>query len=139
MPVLLRALLLTVPRFILILAMVIGLSHLDVSPLPEWTVAVSAYAMHFLITFGFAFWAMRKTFPTWGVVCLVTAIFLIFGVAWEVGLYMWMTQTSFSEVVSGFSRESFYLLCIYTVAALLAGAYVRQTRVSQVVNDSLSA
>ena len=76
MPLFLRAILLTVPRFIVILSLVSGLNRLDVSPLPEWTIAVSAYALHFLITFFFGYWAMRKIMPSWGQVLMVTGIFL---------------------------------------------------------------
>lgn len=139
MPVLLRAFLLTVPRFIVILAMVIGLNRLDVSPLPEWTVAVSAYTLHFLVTFLFALWAMHGRFPRWGQVFAVVAMFLVFGVMWEVGLYTWMTHASFREVIAGFNRGSFSLLCVYALATFLAGAYVRQSRVSHAADDSLRA
>ena len=135
MPLFLRAILLTVPRFIVILALVIGLNHLDVSPLPEWTIAITAYALHFLITFLFGYWAMRNIMPSLGQVFMVAGIFLLFGVLWEVGLYTWMTQSTFTDVLSGFSRESLWLLCIYAVATLLSGAYARQARVSLVSSD----
>ncbi len=138
MPLFLRTILLTVPRFIVILALVIGLNHLDVSPLPEWTIAITAYALHFLITFLFGYWAMRTIMPSWAQVTMVTVLFLVFGVLWEVGLYAWMTQSTLQDVLSGFSRESLWLLCLYTIATLSAGAYTRQRRVLLVSDDMRS-
>ncbi len=125
----LRAIFLTIPRFIVILVAIIGLNHLDVAPLPDWTLVVASYAVHFLVTFIFAWWALRKVFPSWKQVGLVASIFLVFGVGWEVGLYAWMAQATWSEVLNGFSRESGILFVIYVLATFAAGALVRDRRV----------
>lgn len=138
MPLFLRAALFTVPRFIAILGMVIGLNRLDVSPLPEWTVALLAYVLHFVITFLFALWVMRKQAPSWGDVIGVAVTFLLVGVMWEIGLYAWMTGTGISEIVGGFTSSSLYLLVIYAIAVGLAGAYKRQTNVQEKTPEGLN-
>jgi len=125
MPLFLRAFLITVPRFILIIGMVIGLNRLDVSPLPEWVVAILAYLLHFLITFVCALWAMRGAGRSWGQIFGVAGIFLIIGTCWEMGLYAWMTSSSVWEMVQSLGRQSVYLLLLYFVAILCAGAYNR--------------
>ncbi len=137
MSLFLRALLFTFPRFLAILAAVIGLNHLEVSPLPEWTLSAAAYVAHFLITFFFAYGAMRKIFPSWAQIITVTLLFLVGGISWEVGLSAWMTQANVGEILNGFSSESGILVCLYVAAGILAGVCVRQRRLRTVITDPL--
>lgn len=125
MPLFLRTFLVTVPRFILIIGMVIGLNRLDVSPLPESVVGILAYLLHFLITFLCALWAMRGAGRSWGQIFGVAGVFLVVGTGWEMGLYAWMTKSSIWEMVQNLGLQSLYLLVIYFVAVLCAGAYNR--------------
>lgn len=126
MPLALRAALLTVPRFILILGMVLALNRFDPSPLPVWTTAVLAYVLHFIITFLFGLWAMRGRAPTGFQIGVVTTVFLVVGVVWEAGLYVWMTKAKVLEVFSQLDDKSFVLLVIYAIATILAGLYTQK-------------
>lgn len=125
MPLFLRAILITVPRFILIVGMVIGLNRLDISPLPEWGITVLAYVLHFLITFLCGLWALRGEARSWAQIVGVAAMFLVVGTLWEMGLYAWMTDSGLWEMIKNLGRQSVYLLAMYFVAVLLAGAYNR--------------
>ncbi len=138
MPLLLRAFLFTVPRFILILAMVIALNRFDPTPLPQWTVAVLAYFLHFIITFLFGLWTMRGRVLTWLQVGMVTGIFLVVGLLWEIGLYLWMTKASVLEVGSQLNAKSLILLGIYAIAVFAAGAYRRKQVLSASLPEGLT-
>ncbi|MBP6945228.1 hypothetical protein KBD61_05570 [Patescibacteria group bacterium] len=139
MPLVLRAILLTVPRFILILAMVLGLNRFDPSPLPEWTVAVLAYVLHFVITFVFGLWTMRGRIPTAKQIGLVTVITLVFGVVWEMGLYIWMTSASLTDIFTQFNAKSLVLLVMYALATILAGLYTQKKNRQAQMPEGLSA
>ncbi len=139
MPLVLRAILLTIPRFILILAMVLGLNRFDPSPLPEWTVAVLAYILHFVITFLFGLWTMRGRVPTAKQIGMVTVIVLFFGVVWEMGLYIWMTSASIADIFTQFNAKSLVLLVIYAVAIILAGLYTQKKNRQAQMPEGLSA
>lgn len=139
MPLILRAILLTIPRFILILAMVLGLNRFDPSPLPEWTVAVLAYVLHFVITFIFGLWTMRGRVPTAKQIGWVTLVVLIFGVVWEMGLYIWMTSASVTDIFTQLNTKSLVLLALYAVATILAGLYTQKKNRQAQMPEGLSA
>ncbi len=78
-------------RLMLTYAGLVGLLHLDVRPLPLWTLDVLTYLLQFAVTYLVAWWVMKQRASSWKHALIVFATFLVFGMLLETGLALALT------------------------------------------------
>lgn len=121
----LRLLGMTLLRYLSLVALVIFVRNFEVSPLPEWTLLVFAYLMHFLITMGYAYWAFRHRLVSAGRVAAVCVFFIILGTILEAWLYLLIIQGDRRDIWANYSWRSLPLVIIY-LAAIGAAVFLRK-------------
>jgi Kef-type K+ transport system membrane component KefB len=142
MMLLLRSLLIAIPRFLAIIGVLTALQYLDVSPLPEWTLIAFAYLLHFVLTFLSAKWAFGKRLPRWQDALTVALVFIVFGTALEAGLfqliqYMFLTRADFRDLTKNYSWQSLYIVALYVIAVFAAAYYTKRHHVKEHLPEGL--
>ena len=133
-----RAFFITIVRFIVILAVMMALGYLDVSPLPDWTLFAFAYLLHFALTYLFARWAFGRRSPRLKQTLTVFLTFLIFGTGLEVVIYF-TGGGQLKDLLSHYTWQSLYLILIYAAAVWLAAYRSRRVRVKQELPEGLES
>lgn len=135
----LRAFILTILRFAVILAMVLAVENFDFSPLPVWTAVVLVYLLHFAITYAFGLWTFRGLAPSQNQIIIVAAEFLVFGTLWEALFYLFASQGTWRDLAANYHWQSLYIIAIYLAAVLLAGYRMRRKHIKATLPEGLEA
>lgn len=129
----LRAVFITVLRFLVITALLTSLYYLDTSPLPQVpTILVLSYLIHIFVTLAFAKWVFGHRDITWKQVGMVAAVFVILGTILEAGLSTLITGASIWGSLTRYNLQSLIIVVLYVAMVFLAGwhtRYVVQKRV----------
>ena len=133
----LRALLLTIPRFIVLLGLLLALENFDVSPFPIWTLTVTAYLIHFFVTYFFAIWTFGKRVPQWSHALTVVLTFVIFGTSLEAGVFLISQKGDVSDLWRNYHWQSLYIIFVYAIAIFLAMYRVRHKRVREALPEGM--
>ncbi len=134
-----RALFFTILRFLILIAVLSALQNVEVSPLPNWTLILAAYLVHFLITYLFAVWSFGKRIPRWPQALLVALIFIIFGTMLEAGLFIFSRHGSLSGLIENYHWQSLYLITVYVLAVFLAAYRVRRKHVHEALPEGMES
>ena len=123
MKLFLRAVVLTVLRFIALLILLIFVQNFEVSPLPDWTLVAFAYLMDLIITYLFARWVFRKQDVNWPGVATVAAVFVVGQMLLEAGLQYFIspTTTTWLGLLTSYTWQSLLVIGAYLVAVFVAG------------------
>lgn len=117
----------TLLRYVAILILVLFVQNFEVSPLPEWTLTLFAYVMHFLITMGLTYWLFRRRLMTIGRIIAVAVAFIILTTMLETWLYLLIIQGDSRDIWANFSWRSLPLVFTY-LAAIGAAIAVRRRK-----------
>ncbi len=106
----------TILRYLAILILVLFVQNFEVSPLPEWTLVLFAYVMHFVITMGCTYWLFRRRLTTVGRIVATGVAFIIVSTMLETWLYLLIIQGDIRDVWANFSWRSLPLVVTYILA-----------------------
>jgi len=119
---LVRALIASVPRFLIIMALLNAVLYFETSPLPEaLTYLVLAYLIHFGATYLAGAWIFAKHRPEWLEIGAITLFVLVFGTFLEIAAYVSIFKRSWSIAFSSYTWESLIVILVYAAAVVLAG------------------
>ncbi|MDO8618218.1 MAG: hypothetical protein Q7N87_05035 [Candidatus Uhrbacteria bacterium] len=135
----LRALLLTIPRFLILIAVLSALQNIEVSPLPNWTLILVAYLLHFLITYLFAVWSFGKRIPRWHHGLMVALIFVVFGTALEGGLFVYSQGGRFTNLLENYRWQSLYIVVLYALAVFFAAYRVKRKQIHEALPEGMES
>lgn len=132
-----RALLVSVPRFLLLMGFLAGLQWVEWSPLPAWTGVVLAYALHFSLTYLAARWVFARHSPTshdvWATAIILVAMELLLeGLA-----LMLFMRADLSDVLRQYGWVSLVIIAMYVLATVGAAARATRVHVKQVMPEGL--
>jgi len=133
-----RAFFITIVRFAVILAVMMALGYLDVSPLPEWTLFGFAYLLHFSFTYFFARWAFGRRAPRLKQTLIVYLTFIIFGTGLEIVIYF-TGGGELKNLYRQYTWQSLYLVLIYAAAVWLAAYRSRRLHVKANLPEGLES
>lgn len=135
-----RVLYITLVRFFVLTALLTSLLYFDASPLPQdATIVALSYLLHALVTFLFARWVFAKrTSPTWAEAGIVSAIFVIVGTLFELGLRIAITGSSLISALKNFTWQSLLIVIIYVLAVYAAAWQTRVRRARRTHTEGLS-
>lgn len=112
-------------RLMLTYAGLVGLLHLDVKPLPLWTLDVLTYLLQFATTYLLAWWVMRRRATSWKHALIVFATFLVFGIVLETGLALALTGPQPGLFLQLVSPGNLILYAVSAVSVAVAFFQVR--------------
>ena len=115
-----RTTLISIARFVAILALVIFTQHFEVSPLPEWTLMLFAYLMQTLITYAAAIRVFRKRTPGTRETVVVIALFVFLELFYETVLFLYLTGYDWAGLPSNFRWPTLALSVLYVLATVAA-------------------
>lgn len=116
----LRALLFSIPRFLIIIIALFGIDRFDFSPLPVWTALAVSYAVHFFVTYLFAVWTFGKRAPSASGTVTVCLTFLIWGAVLESAAYLFLMHATFRQLLATYRLQALPVFAMYLIAILLA-------------------
>lgn len=111
----LRSLAATPFRLLFAYAGIILLLHLDVSPLPAWTLDALQYLLQFTTMFLAAWWVMQRRAATWKQAALVYAVLVVFGVMLEIGLAVLISGPAPGLLTQLVAMRSLVLYVVYAI------------------------
>ncbi|PIP60273.1 hypothetical protein COX00_04435 [Candidatus Uhrbacteria bacterium CG22_combo_CG10-13_8_21_14_all_47_17] len=125
-----RVFYITLVRFFVLTTLLTSLRYFDASPFPqEASVITLSYIFHALITFLFAKWVFAKrTSPTWTEAGIVTGLFVVVEIVFELSLWAVITGGSFIGALQNFTWQSFVIILIYILAVYTAAWQTRTSR-----------
>lgn len=126
-------------RFIAILTLILCVENFEVSPLPAWTLLAFAYLMHALLTFLFAWWVFARRVPQTKDAILVSAVFILLEAFFEAWLYLFLTRTTWSNILRAYSWQSLYLVALYALAVFAAAYHVRRKNIKAALPEGMEA
>lgn len=123
-----RLLLLVPLRFFAIVLLAFFAQNFEVSPFPEWTLAVFVYVVLFVLTYGFTRFALRHYALTTRAVVSMAIGFLGLGTVLELGFGYFFSTTGLADHLRQLSWRDFVPLAIHAFAFTMAVLRVKQKR-----------
>lgn len=134
-----RVFLLALPRFIILMVILIGLNQIDFSPLPAWTMLVIAYLAHFVVTYFFANWAFHKHRPNMKQALLVGGTFIIWGSMLEALLFIVLQGGRTNHLWDNYHWQSLYIVALYILAVAFSAYHMRRHYVKTELAEGLES
>lgn len=139
MMIALRAFLIGILRFVLVLALIIFSQKFEVSPLPEWTLGAFIYLCLFFLTFFAARWVFARRMPNPRTVLFCFLVFILIETVSEVGFYLVSVRNAgIYDVTANFGVHTLLLYAMYFFAVWLAGFLLRRKKVREQLPEGIA-
>lgn len=139
MMIALRAFLIGILRFVLVIALIIFSQKFEVSPLPAWTLGAFVYFCLFVLTYFTARWVFARRMPNTRSIVVCFLLFILIETGSEVGFYLVSVRNAgLYDVTANFGVHTLLLYAMYFFAVWLAGFLLRRKKVQEQLPEGMA-